>query len=286
MTGANDIMGAIERKATAGKVAIFIVQLAIGLSFLYPLYFMLMNSLKTRSAYYTDPFALPAAPLQFANFAAMVSQFKIFQLFRNSFIICLVTLVFLLVLGVLASYSFAKLRFRWTQPVYLCIIATLFIPAQVTMIPMYVLFAKFSLVNTYWAVSLAYIAQFIPEVIMLMTANFRSIPNEIIEASEIDGCNYWDVVRNVIAPMGRSAIFLTIIFYFILMWNDLFIPMVLLQKMDMRTVMVALASLIARYTGDPPYQFAGLLLSAIPALLVYVVFQQYIIKGLTAGAIK
>ena len=279
-------LSGIRVRATAGKLIIFLVQLTIGLSFLYPLYFMVINSLKNRPGYYTNPFALPRAPLQLANFSAMVSQFKILLLFRNSFVICLVTLALLILLGVLASYAFSKLRFRWSKPVYLGIIITLFIPAQVTMIPMYVLFARAGLVDTYWGVSLAYLAQFIPEVIMLMTANFRSIPNEIIEASEIDGCSYWQVVRHVILPTGRAAVFLTIIFYFIIMWNDLFIPMVLLRRMDLRTVMVALAGLIARYTGDPPYQFAGLLLSAIPALLVYVTFQQYIIKGLTVGAIK
>jgi ABC-type glycerol-3-phosphate transport system permease component len=247
---------------------------------------MIINALKTRPAYYTNPFALPALPLQVFNFEAMISQFKILLLFRNTFIICAGTLVLLVVLGVMGSYAFAKLRFRWTQPLYLAIVATLFIPAQVTMIPMYVLFAKVDLVNTYGGVILAYLAQFIPEVVMLMTANFRSIPNEMLEAGEIDGCRYHETLWHIIMPTGRAAIFLTIIFYFIVMWNDLFIPMVLIQKMDMRTVTVALATLIARYTGDPPYQFAGLLLSAVPALLVYVVFQQYIIKGLTAGAIK
>jgi ABC-type glycerol-3-phosphate transport system permease component len=279
-------MHRIRAGALAGKLIIFVLLCAVGLTFLYPIYFMLINSLKTRPGYYTNPFILPAAPLQWGNFTAMVSQFKILLLFRNTGIICLVTLVCLVLLGVLASYAFSKLRFRWSQPVYLAIVVTLFIPAQVTMIPMYVVFARAGLVDTYWAVVLAYLAQFIPEVVMLMTANFRSIPNEIIEASEIDGCSYWQVVRNVILPTGRAAVFLTVIFYFIIMWNDLFIPMVLVRRMDMRTVMVALAGLIARYTGDPPYQFAGLLLSAIPALLVYVVFQQYIIKGLTAGAIK
>ena len=216
----------------------------------------------------------------------MISQFKILLLFRNTFIICAGTIVLLILLGVTGSYAFAKLRFRWTQPVYIAIVATLFIPAQVTMIPMYVLFAKVDLVNSYTGVILAYTAQFIPEVVMLMTANFRSIPNEMLEAAEIDGCRYGNVLRHVVLPTGRAAVFLTVIFYFIVMWNDLFIPMILLQKMDMRTVTVALASLIARYTGDPPYQFAGLLLSAIPALIVYIVFQQYIVKGLTAGAIK
>jgi len=279
-------MSRVRAGSVAGKLLIFLVLCVAGLSFLYPIYFMVMNSLKTRPGYYTNPFSLPTAPLQWSNFASMVSQFKILLLFRNTGVICLVTLVLLVLLGVLASYAFSKLRFRWSQPVYLAIVVTLFIPAQVTMIPMYVVFARAGLVDTYWSVVLAYLAQFIPEVVMLMTANFRSIPNEIIEASEIDGCSYWQVVRNVILPTGRAAVFLTVIFYFIIMWNDLFIPMVLVRKMNMRTVMVALAGLIARYTGDPPYQFAGLLLSAVPALLVYVVFQQYIIKGLTAGAIK
>jgi ABC-type glycerol-3-phosphate transport system permease component len=279
-------MSGIERKPTAGKIVILAAQIALGATFLYPLYFMIINALKTRPAYYTNPFALPAVPLQVFNFEAMISQFKILLLFRNTFIICAGTLVLLVALGVMGSYAFAKLRFRWTQPLYLAIVATLFIPAQVTMIPMYVLFAKVDLVNTYGGVILAYLAQFIPEVVMLMTANFRSIPNEMLEAGEIDGCRYHETLWHIIMPTGRAAIFLTIIFYFIVMWNDLFIPMVLIQKMDMRTVTVALATLIARYTGDPPYQFAGLLLSAVPALLVYVVFQQYIIKGLTAGAIK
>ena len=269
-----------------GKGAIFVTQLALGVTFLYPLYFMMINALKTRPGYYTNPFALPPGPLQWINFSAMISQFRILLLFRNTFIICVGTIVLLIILGVTASYAFAKIRFRWTQPVYIAIVATLFIPAQVTMIPMYVLFAKADLVNSYGGVILAYTAQFIPEVVMLMTANFRSIPNEMLEAAEIDGCRYPDVLRHVVLPTGRAAVFLTVIFYFIVMWNDLFIPMILLQKMDMRTVTVALASLIARYTGDPPYQFAGLLLSAIPALIVYVVFQQYIVKGLTAGAIK
>lgn len=277
---------ASDRQVSAGKIGILLAQLGIGLTFLYPLYYMVVNSLKNRPGYYTNPFGPPTAPLQFGNFTAMVSQFKILLLFRNTFIICAVSLALLILLGVLASYAFAKLRFRWSQGVYLGIVITLFVPAQVTMIPMYVMFSRAGLNNTYWGVVLAYLAQFIPEVVMLMTANFRAIPNEIIEAGEIDGCGYWQTIRHVIVPTGRAAIFLTVIFYFIVMWNDLFIPMILLQKMDMRTVMVALAGLIARYTGDPPYQFAGLLLSAIPALAVYVVFQQYIIKGMTAGAIK
>ena len=89
----------------AGRTAIFLVLCVVGLTFLYPIFFMGMNSLKTRPGYYTDPFRLPVRPLQWQNFSAMVSQFRILQLFRNTGIICLATLVLLVLLGVLASYS-------------------------------------------------------------------------------------------------------------------------------------------------------------------------------------
>jgi ABC-type glycerol-3-phosphate transport system permease component len=256
------------------------------LSFLYPLYYMLINSLKARTEYFTNPFSLPSGRLELGNFAVMISQFRILNLFKNSFIISALTVVFLLIIGTFASYIFAKYRFRGRTALYVAVLVTMFIPSQVTIIPLYVLFSRVGLVGTYWPVVLSYLALFLPECILLMTANFRSIIDELLEAAEIDGCSYFQKVWNVVLPMGRAAIFLSIIFYFIMAWNDLFTPMIFLQSMEKRTVMVALAALMGRYTGAPTLQFAGLLLSAVPALVVYIFFQRQIIRGLSVGAIK
>ncbi len=256
------------------------------LSFLYPLYYMLGNSLKTRAAYFARPFGLPGAPLQLINYSTMISQFRILNLFKNSFIVSALTVLLLLGFGTLASYIFAKYRFRGRGALYVAVLTTMFIPSQVTIIPLYVLFSRLGLVNSYWSVILSYVALFLPECILLMTANFRGIIDELLEAAEIDGCGYFQKIWNVVLPMGRAAIFLSIIFYFITSWNDLFTPMVFLQSMEKRTVMVALATLMGRYTGAPTLQFAGLLLAAVPALAVYIVFQRQIIRGLSVGAIK
>ncbi|MEN6418487.1 MAG: carbohydrate ABC transporter permease [Clostridiaceae bacterium] len=269
-----------------GRTVIFLVLLVLAISFLYPLYYMLINSLKSLSGYYVNPFGLPNEQLQWQNFATMLSQFKILKLLGNSFIISFFTVLGLVVMGTLASFSFAKVDFKGKDGLYLAILATLFVPAQVTMIPMYISFAKIDLVDNYLGVIIAYWAMFLPETIMLMTANFKSIPNELLEAATIDGCGYFGRIRNVVMPMGWPAISLSIIFFFICSWNDLFTPMVLLKSMDKRTVMVALSSLIGRYTGDPPFQYAGLLMSAIPALAVYAIFQKSIVKGMSMGAIK
>jgi len=266
-------------------ILVFLLLAVLTVTFLYPVFFMLVNSLKARAEYFTNPFSMPTA-LALENYSTMISQFQILKLFRNSFLVSAGSVVLLLIICTFASYVFAKYRFKGRSVIYLAVLVTMFIPSQVTIIPLYVLFSRMGLINRYWSVILSYLALFLPEAILLMTANFRSIIDELLEAAEIDGCGYFQKVWNVIVPMGRAAIFLAIIFYFIMAWNDLFTPMIFLQNMEKRTVMVALAALMGRYTGAPTLQLAGLLLSAVPALIVYIIFQKNIIRGLSSGSIK
>lgn len=269
------------------RILIFGTLLVLSVSNLYPLLFMLLNSLKSRADYQRAPFSLPdLGNLAWGNYATMISQFKILNLFKNTLIISVFTILFLLIFGIVASYAFAKLDFKGKNIIYFLIISSMFVPVQVTIIPIYMLFSAIHLVNTYWAVILTYLGMFLSETILLMTSAFRGIPDEMIEAAELDGAGYFDTVRYIIVPMGSPAIILCLIYYFIVTWNDLFTPMILLTDMDLRTVMVALASLISRYGGDPTLQFAGLVLAALPAVLVYAVFQNYIIKGIGEGTTR
>lgn len=279
------MLDTLNQKIT--KVVIFLTLVVLAISNLYPLVYMFLNSLKSRTDYLKNPFSLPdLSKLEWNNYVTMISQFKILNLFKNTLIISVFTLIFLLAFGIVASYTFAKLQFKGKGVIYLLIISSMFVPVQVTIILIYMMFSKIHLVNTYWAVIITYLGMFLSEVILLMTAAFRGIPDEIIEAAELDGAGYFDILRYVIAPMGRPAIILCVIYYFIVTWNDLFTPMILLTDMDSRTVMVALASLISRYSGDPTLQFAGLFLAAIPAILVYAIFQRYIIKGIGEGSTR
>jgi len=278
------MLGKINMKLSAALV--FLLLLTLSISNLYPFFYMFFNSVKHRTDYLVDPFRVAGLELTWDNYRTMISQFRILDLFRNSFFISFVTILLLLALGILASYAFAKLRFPGKDVIYLLMISTMFIPVQATIIPLYVLFARLGMVNTSWSVIFVYVGMFIPEVILLMTSGFRGIPDELIEAAKLDGAGYFDVIRYVIIPMGRPAIILCVIFYFIVTWNDLFTPMIMLQSMDKRTVMVALAALLSRYSGDPTFQFAGLVLASIPAILVYAFFQRYIVKGISLGATK
>jgi len=268
------------------NLLIFLSLLVLSISNLYPLFYMFMNSIKSRTDYYVNPFSVWDLKLTWDNYLTMISQFKILNLFKNSFIISFFTIILLLSVGIVASYAFAKINFKGKNIIYLLVISTMFIPVQATIIPMYLFFSRLHLVNTSWSVIFMYVGMFIPEVILLMTSGFRGIPDELIEAAKLDGAGYFDIIRYVIIPMGKPAIILCVIFYFIVTWNDLFTPMILLQSMDKRTVMVALAALLSRYSGDPTFQFAGLVLASIPAILVYAIFQRYIIKGISLGSTK
>src|SRR4030065_384650 len=231
-------------------VLIFLVLLVLSISNLYPLFYMFMNSIKSRTDYFINPFSVWELKLTWDNYLTMISQFKILNLFKNSFIISFFTIILLLSIGVVASYAFSKLNFKGKNILYLLVISTMFIPVEGTIIPLYVFFSRIHLVNTFWSVVFIYVGMFIPEVVLLMTSGFRGIPDELIEAAKLDGAGYFNILRYGIVPMGRPAIILCIIFYFIVTWNDLFTPMILLQSMDRRTVMVALAALISRTSRD------------------------------------
>jgi len=274
----------LNRKLT--NILIFLSLLLLSIANLYPLFFMFFNSLKSHTDYRINPFSVSGIKLTWDNYVTMISQFKILNLFGNSFIISSITVVLILIIGIVASFAFAKLKFRGSEIIYFFIISMMFIPVQVTIIPVYMMFSKVHLVNTFISVVFVYLGMFLPEAVLLMTSMFRGIPDEMLEAAEIDGAGYFDKLRFIVIPLGMPAIILTIIFYFIVTWNDLFTPMVLLQDMEKRTVMVALASLSSRYTGDPTFQFAGLVLATLPAILIYIIFQRFIIKGISAGSTK
>lgn len=261
------------------------ILVTLAIVFIYPLVFLLINSLKDKISYYADPLALPQS-LSFQNYLLLFRKFGILKYIKNTLIISIGSILLTLVCSVFASYAFAKLRFRGKTLTYLLIISTMFFPAQVTMIPLYVMFSKLHLINTYLGVILVTSAAMIPSTILLLRSSFVSISDELFEAARIDGAGYFDVIWNVLVPMGMPAISISSIFNFLVVCNDLFRPMILIQNQEKRTLTVALASLLNQRMGDPTYMFAGMFISALIPLLIYIIFSKYIVKGITVGSIK
>lgn len=272
-------------KSKALNVVIFFLLALLCFSYLYPLFYMVNNSLKEKMDYLMHQFALPEK-LTLRNVQVMFSQFKILRYFWNSFLVAAGVTVFVTILSLFAGYGFSKLPFKGSSALYLALVMTMMIPAQITAIPMYGLFSQLGLVNSRTGLVICYLASATPSAIMLLTANFRGIPNELLESASLDGCGYFRTVYNIILPVGRTSIILNAMFNFIWTWNDLFMPTIMLQKNEVKTLMVALSTLVTRYSKEPLLQMTGLMLAALPAILIYLFLQKYIVKGISMGALK
>ncbi len=275
----------MARRLRPSSVIIFLVFLALGASFVFPFFYMAINALKTTPEYYKSTFSLPGS-LNLSNFSTMISQFRIQVNMLNSLFISASSVVATAALGIVASYVFAKRRFRGSGALYLAIVFSMFMPNQVTLIPLYFLYSRLGLINTPFAVIICFATASMPSTIMLLTAYFKSIPDEVCEAAIVDGYGFMGIVRHVIVPMGKPAIAVNATFVFLRTWNDFLTPLVLLTKKETQTVVVALSALVSRYQSDPPYQMAGLAIATLPAVAMYLFFQRYLVEGVNAGSLK
>jgi len=160
------------------------------------------------------------------------------------------------------------------------------IPAITFIIPDYVLMSNLNLVDTLWSVVLLWAATSVPGSVFLLTSLMRGLPDEILEATRVDGANYLQLMLRIIIPISTPGIITITIFNVTAWWNDLLIPLVFLQSDANKTLTVAVATIVGRFNTDYPLLLTGLLMASLPPILIYVFLQRYIRRGLVIGAIK
>jgi multiple sugar transport system permease protein/raffinose/stachyose/melibiose transport system permease protein len=183
----------------------------------------------------------------------------------------------------MAGFGFAKLHFNRQAFLFLGIIAAMLIPMQSIIIPAFVNLSRLHILNTYLGAILVYAALGTPFATFLMTAYFRGLPDDVIEAGIIDGLKYGAIFTRIALPMAVPAIVTIVVLQFIQIWDDLLVGLLFLQNTDQRTITVGLGVLASGRTTDIPVLMAGSLLSALPAIIVFLIFQRFLINGLTAG---
>lgn len=243
----------------------------------YPFTFMIEQSFKSKEQF------LGAPGHSFASWAKLFTIMPIGRQLFNSIVVCFGAIFIILILSTFAGFGLAKLTFRGTPYFFLGIVGAMLIPLHSIIIPAYVNISKFNLLSGYWGAILMYAALGTPFATFLMTSYFRGIPDEIIEASVVDGLNYRGVFRRIAMPLAFPAVATVIVLQFIQIWCDLLVGLLFLQDPAKRTITVGLGALSAGRTTDIPVLLAGSLVSAIPAIVVYLIFQRQLVAGLTAG---
>lgn len=269
-----------EVRSDPVKLVIFLFLLLTTFVMTYPFYFMIRNSLMSSDQY------LNGGGVSLQSWSALFSALPVWREMGNSTLIVAVSIVIILLCSTMAGFTFAKLFFRGRGIVFLAVIGCMMIPVQSIIIPEYVNLAHFGLINNYLSAILVYSALGIPFATFLMTAFFRGLPDEVIEAGLCDGLNYGRVYWRLALPMAKPALVTVIVLQFIQIWDDLLVGLLFLQEPTNRTITVGLGALSSGRVVSIPILMAGALVSALPAVGVYLFFQRYLIAGLTLGVSK
>lgn len=205
---------------------------------------------------------------------------------KNSLIVTGVKVPLGIFLASLAAFALSRLRFPRQKELLLIIVLGTMIPVQVALGPIFHLILDLGLLNTYTGILLPYIAFGLPYHIFMLTNFFKTIPRELDEAALIDGCSRFGLYWRIIMPLSMPILATLFILDFVSTWNEFSIALVILQTSKMWTVPLGLMSFSGYFTMDYPGLNAAVLITIIPVIIVYLIFQRYFIAGLTAGAVK
>jgi raffinose/stachyose/melibiose transport system permease protein len=250
-----------------------------------PLLFMAATAFRTEADWANSRIGLPTV-FSFDAFARAWTDANIDIYFRNSAIVTASTVALTVLSATLAAYSFSKLRWRLSGAVYLFVLVWIAIPPLLLMVPIYIEMVRLGLLNTYASVILLYTALNLPFNVYLMTAYFRSVPDELIEAARMDGASVHRVFQTVMLPLAKPALATLVIFNVLWAWNEFLFALLLLQTDNVKTLTVGVLQLQGRFVTDYPAMMAGLLITSLPVIAAYLIFQRHLVRGLVAGAVK
>ena len=268
-----------------GRVAIFLALAAVAVTTIYPLVFMVLTALKGEAEYIHNPYGLPRGPT-LANFGNAWTYGKFGQYIGNSAVVVVAAVVASWAVCSMAGYALSHLRFRGRRLMFFAILGSMMIAPQVIIIPLYSMLNSIGLLNMRVGLILVYVTLATPFGTYLMTSYLRSVPRELVEAAQVDGAGHFQILWSVMLPIAKPALVTLGIFNFLWMWNELLFSLLILQNDEVRTLMVGVANLRGQYTTNIPYLSAGLFLAATPVLIVFLIFQTQLSKGMTLGAVK
>ena len=252
---------------------------------LIPVAFMAMTSVKSDDQYSDDVLGLPS-PLTFGNFSEALDGGEFLTWFKNSVILTAGAVIASTIVAALAAFAIANMRFRGRELLLSANVALMVVPPVVMLIPLFIQFTDLGLVSTYRGVILIYAGLTAPFSVYLLTTFFRTVPNEILESALADGASHLRILLQIVLPMSAPALVTLIVVNSLWVWNELLIALVFLPEDEMKTLMVGITVFRSRYNLDIPITMAGMLLSSLPMIALYVFGQRYFIRGLIAGAVK
>ncbi|WP_276352234.1 carbohydrate ABC transporter permease [Cohnella caldifontis] len=266
------------------KPAAHVILLLGSAVMLFPFIWSICTSLKNLNEVFTYPPKFLGERLKFSNYLHMTDRFPFDLFFFNTLKITAIVVVFQLVTSSMAGYVFARLRFRFRDGLFGLYLATLMVPAQVTMIPTFLLMKFYGLLDTHWSLILPGLVSAFGT--FLLRQFFSTIPGALEEAAKIDGCTPFGIYWRVFVPLSKPALATLGIFITMGTWNDFINPLVFLSSMKKMTLTLGLANMQGLYSTDWPGLMAATVITVLPILIVFLLAQDLFVRGVTLSGLK
>ena len=266
------------------RLAAYMLLTIAALFMVVPFVWMLSTSLKADQYVLTMPPQFLPNPVTFASYTRLAELYPIGRMIFNSFFAAIVTLLGQLVTCSMAAYAFARMRFRGSNALFLLYLATLMVPQQVTITPLFILVRYLGWINSYPGLILPGI--FSAFGTFLLRQFFLSLPRELEEAAFLDGASHWTVFTQVIVPLAGPALATLAVFAFMASWNAFLWPLFVVNNPELMTLPVGLATLHGRYLTQWNLVMAGSVIAVVPMLIVYLFAQRYFVQGVVLSGIK
>lgn len=277
----------VKKKKTSfivKRVVLYTALILLSAVMVIPFIWMISTSLKTQYDAVKIPIVWFPEDPQWENYLTLFTQQPMLQFMLNTIKIVVIVVLGQLFFSSLAAYAFARIPFKGRTPVFFCYIATLMVPGQVTMIPTYLMFAKVGLTDTHWPLILP--AFFSAFGVFLLRQFFMTLPKELEEAAEIDGCNPFTTYLKIMLPMVVPAMLTLGVFTLMNTWNDYMGPLLYLSSPEKFTMTLGIAYFKGIYTTQWNLVMAGAVVSIIPILIAYLCAQKYFVEGIAFSGVK
>lgn len=285
--------GAYKIRKTAGKPSwkkglsglLKLLLLVYAAATLYPLYWLFISAFKSNQDFFNNPYGLPKQWM-FDNIARAWDLGNMGRAMLNSAFVTVVSVLLTVLLGTLAAYVLSRFTFRFKGLATGIFLLGMLIPIHSTLVPLFITMKNVGLLDTYWSLILPYTAFELPIAIFLTIAYMSSIPREIEEAAMIDGNGWWGVFGRMIFPLCLPIIATVTIMAFLRFWNDFSFALVFINSQELKTLPLSLSLFSDGYGTDYSLTMGAMAVAVIPTILIYLIFQEQIMKGMVSGSVK
>ena len=272
--------------AGIGKIVLWIVLLLVAVIQIFPLIWLLDFSLASSTEMFTNGLLILPEKIQWGNYVTAFVDGHFLQYLKNSIIINGLAVFFVLLISIMAAYACRRMRWKLSGLVKTILLLGMMIPIHATLLPNYKIYNTLGLTDTIWALLIPYVAFSLPQGLFLMTGFIDSIPWEMEEAAVMDGCGIYRIVFQIITPMLKPSIATVAIMTFLNNWNEFIMASTYLSTPKWKTLPFSVLEFTGQYSSNYAVQFAVMALTAAPAVIVYILLNKHITKGVAMGAVK